>query len=173
MRRGGPNYLKGLANMRALSEETGVPIEVMSLTTVVLNLANRMTLLRTLANFFISSYLWSTTVRLDRLSLNLDSGEHLERQTWGVRRPDCYSKSEQILMNAFNLGQRIWLTKWLCFRCTDRRQAWPGSASKRSIILVQEIDNVLRRDSLSPIIVVDFLISKSQRPCFSQWSFRN
>lgn len=28
VRRGGPNYLKGLANMRALSEETGVPIEV-------------------------------------------------------------------------------------------------------------------------------------------------
>lgn len=29
VRRGGPNYLKGLANMRALSEETGVPIEVL------------------------------------------------------------------------------------------------------------------------------------------------
>lgn len=28
VRRGGPNYLKGLANMRALSEETGVSIEV-------------------------------------------------------------------------------------------------------------------------------------------------
>jgi len=28
VRRGGPNYLRGLANMRALSEETGVPIEV-------------------------------------------------------------------------------------------------------------------------------------------------
>lgn len=28
VRRGGPNYLKGLANMRALSEETGVTIEV-------------------------------------------------------------------------------------------------------------------------------------------------
>lgn len=29
VRRGGPNYQKGLANMRSLGEETGVPIEVL------------------------------------------------------------------------------------------------------------------------------------------------
>lgn len=151
VRRGGPNYLKGLANMRALSEETGVTIEVHSLF-ILWQILKIVFQVRYLLMIFLASscillpfsnlhVLWDLVlIYLIHVSMYGKIRFHflvlLQLGYAGIITIGLKSFFSQVS----SLIMVHLLSGW--FRCMGKRQVWLVFASKLLIISVQGIDIV-------------------------------